>query len=706
MLSPEEFREKYDDEELAAELPDSPISSLRSIQYLYGKLYTLGTLGGGPYAPYLTPDAASDLIDTEDSLIVVRVDISGDEPSLANDDRGAVWVTRYSKELIESVAHCYFQNRGAGIDHSITHKTGQDKSPERIGEYAKHRFTRWPTEDGVQSLANHHEEGWVIEKLKEIGETGDLVQQVKEEVQRQISDDQTALITVQVKLNADGEYLWPNEVDVLMEGMRAQRLSKLVTKNKATNSSGESLDIITGEETRTVGTAQDPLNYFLGKQREKFQGLDIEEAWRSHPISEDGAITIMNAKNFVDSCSYDTFGARVYYLPYFRDRPTPENARVLYTLLYRVAVDDEMTTIEETFRELREKNIPEYKLRFYVSAVNPKQASRYDVFGETMNGRLLYPKTLAVEHNNVVDKTAAFQSDSQRTAPMPTHDGWNLLTEDNQRLHSVSTGWYFGETFAERDDDDEAAADDPRIEALIAVLSGDSISVETLLEEYVDRIGTDENDENVESFPSFRVASQFAQLCALATDELDLLSTEDPGKESITREPNYEEHSMTSVEDILRADGGNAAAEKLETFIEKTPALAHGPDVSLNDQRRGAFLLGVLIGEVGGYQNYSEERSTTLIDQYPVKSITRTRIKKVTQEAIGKTITYTRKEDRTITLFEHVVERLRETILRPDPEEWEIGTDDLRFYYALGVTYGMNDHPDWEQTETDIEEDH
>ncbi|WP_136688484.1 hypothetical protein [Halorhabdus amylolytica] len=31
MLSPEEFREEYDDEELAAELPNSPISSLRSL---------------------------------------------------------------------------------------------------------------------------------------------------------------------------------------------------------------------------------------------------------------------------------------------------------------------------------------------------------------------------------------------------------------------------------------------------------------------------------------------------------------------------------------------------------------------------------------------------------------------------------------------------------------------------------------------------
>jgi CRISPR-associated protein Cas8b/Csh1 subtype I-B len=325
------------------------------------------------------------------------------------------------------------------------------------------------------------------------------------------------------------------------------------------------------------------------------------------------------------------------------------------------------------------------------------------VFGETLNGRLLYPRKLAEEHDRLMNTSAAFVSMTDRTAPMPTNEAWDLLTRSDGRLHSVSTGWYFHQTFAERDDTD-ADADDPRIESLVTVLSGDSIAVETLLKEYVERIDDDESDDTVERFPSFRVASQFAQLCALANDDLDLLSTTDPGKEPITREPDYEEHTMQTAEELL-PDGGDTTAEKLDAFVDDTPALAHDPDAPITDQRRGAFLLGVLIGEVGAYQNYSEDRSTTLIDQYPVKSITGTRIKKITQEAIGMTITYTRSENRTITLFEHVVDRLRETILQPDPDDWEIETDDLRFYYALGVTYGMNDHPDWDQLETDTEED-
>ena len=47
MLSPDEFIEVYPPEELKPELPDSPIGSLRDLQYLYGKLYTLTTTTGG-----------------------------------------------------------------------------------------------------------------------------------------------------------------------------------------------------------------------------------------------------------------------------------------------------------------------------------------------------------------------------------------------------------------------------------------------------------------------------------------------------------------------------------------------------------------------------------------------------------------------------------------------------------------------------------
>jgi CRISPR-associated protein Cas8b/Csh1 subtype I-B len=708
MLSPEEFRDEYPEEELVGELPESPVGSLRDIQYLYGKLYTLATTGGGDYAPYLTPDAAGDLVDTDDSLIVVRVDVSGDEPRLADDERGPVWVTRYSDGLIERVAHCKYP-AARGIDHSVTHQAGRNSDPEKLARYATERLTKWATDEVVKETADGHADGWLIDALATLGEDDNVLTAIEDGVERALGGESaTALLTVQVKLDPDGEYRWPGELDVFLEAMRQRKLSKLVTKNKADDSSGDATDLVTGKPTRTVGTSEDPQNYFLGKQLEKFPGLDIEEAWRSHPISEDAAVTVMNAETFVEACTYRTFGAKVYYLPYVWGRVSPTNAQDLYELLYAAATEDDDRTPVEIAYDNRETLFGNAELRFYVSAVMPHQMSRYDVFGETLNGRLLYPRELALEHNRLVKQTSAFHSQTEWTAPLPTHESWDLLTGNDERLHSVSTGWYFYQTFAERDDDG-ADADDPRIEALVAVLSGDAISVEMLLDEYVDRIVTEQTGDDVEGFPSFHVAGQFAQLCALATDGLDLLTTNDEGKESITREPTYEEHRMETPE-ILATDGGHRAAAKLELFIEDTPALSHDEHAPLNDQRRGVFLLGALVGEIGSYQEYDQDRSTTLVDQFPVKSITSSRIKKVTQETIAKTLTYTRQEKKQGQTYpgtkaDHIVERLRETILRPDPDEWELGTDDLRFYYALGVTYGMNDHPDWNSTETDDTEE-
>ena len=712
MLSPEGFRAEYPHETLAEELPDSPIGSLRDIQYLYGKLYTLATTGGGDYAPYLTPDAAGDLVDTDDSLIVVRVDVSEGKPRLADDGFGPISVTRYSEDLIQDIAHCKY-SAARGIDHSVTHQAGRNSDPEKLARYAKERLTKWATDDVVSEVAETHPEGWIIDRLAELGEDEAALETIEERVVKELGGESaTALLTVRVKTESDGEYRWPGEIDAFNEAMRQRKLSKLVTKNKADDSSGDATDIVTGEPARTVGTSEDPQNYYLGKQLEKFPGLDIEEAWRTHPISEDAAVTVMNAEAFVEACTYRTFGAKVYYLPYFFGKPTPENAHELYGMLHQAVTEDEdATPIERAYKDRRDRTIEENDLRFYVSAVMPHQMSRYDVFGETLNGRLHYPTELAFAHNRLVKDASAFNSNTDWTAPLPTMESWDLLTSSEGRLRSIATGWYFHQTFGERDDTD-ADADDPRIEALVNVLSGEPISVEVLLEEYVDRIISEQtDDEEFDGFPSFLVASQFAQLCALADDKVNLLTTNDPTKEPITYEPSYEKHQSSMLEDILIADGGHPGTEKLESFVENTPAFApdnHGDDEtkSIANQRRGAFLLGALVGDIGSYQEYSEDRSTTLVDQYPVKSITQSRIKKVAQETIAKTLTYTRQEKKQKGIYpgtkaEHIVERLRETIVNPHPDEWKIDTDDLRFYYALGVTYGMNDYKNKGENDTD-----
>lgn len=694
MLSPEGFDREYSTAELTQALPESPIASLRNLQYLYGKLYTLATAGSGEYASYLTPDAARDLLGTDDSLIVIRVDLSHGGPQLADDERGPVWVTRYTTEQVTKVAHCRYP-AARGLDHSVTHQAGRNSGSEKLARYAQERVAGWPNDEVVQGVAETHEQGWVINALATLGEDETALNTIERAVKRELDGDSaTALLTIQVRLTDDEPYRWPGDLDVFLQAMQQRKLSKLVSKNGAEDSSGDAVDLVTGNAVRTVGTAEDPQNYFLSKQLEKFPNLDIEEAWRTHPISEDTAVTIMNSEAFLEACTHRMFGAKVYYLPYFFGTQTPEDARKLYTILHQlINGNDDRTPVEETYEEHPELADEKESLRFYTTVVMPHQMSRYDVFGEAVNSSLYDLRTLAMNHIRITE-TSAFTPTGELSAPIPTSDSWDLLVPSDEMLHTLSTGRYFEQTFAERDDSG-ADADDPRIRALISVLNGNPISVDMVLKEYVSRIIADEHDDDVERFPSFRVASQFAQLCALAGERLDLLTTDDPQKEPITEEPSYRSQSMAAHNESSTtiADGGDNAAAKLNAFIEDTPALS-------DDERRSVFLLGTLVGEVGSYQVYIENQSTTLIDTFPAQSISRRRIKKTTQRTIEKALTYARAEGQTLHLFEHVISRLRETILHSEPDNWQISTDDLRFYYALGITYGIHDHRDWDSSPT------
>ncbi|GGM66482.1 CRISPR-associated protein Cas8b/Csh1 subtype I-B [Halarchaeum rubridurum] len=689
---PSTFEKRYsDDEKLAGELPDRPITSLRDLQYVYGRLYTLATAGGGEYAAYLTPEKSTDLFDEPESLLYLRVDLSGDKPRLDPDQ--PIGVESYGEEKVEAVAHSWY-NAAKGFDHSVTHRTGKNKEPEKVAEYLHERLTAWAADDVIQEAAADHEDGWIVDALAELGESERLRERIETAVDEQLDGKTTALTTVAVKSEPDGEYLLPGEAStVFNEAMRARKRSKLVSKGEATDSIGEATDLVTGNRGPTVGTAEDPLNYFLGKQLEKFPGFDPDEAWRTHPVSEDVAVTLMNASTFVDACDYYTMGANVYYLPYFFGRLGPADARDLYGLLYDLVHAGEMSPLESAYRSYQD--IPRLqemgdRFRFYVAAVMEHQTKRFDVFGDSMDGTLFSPVELTRAHQRVLQSwlydaegDADYPNPGLRAA-FPTPDNWDIFVPEESALLSIlATGWYFEQTFAPADDDD-ASADDYRIRALVAVLSGEPLDVETVLTEYVERLLEDEGEE----FPSFRVSAQYAQLCALA--EAGLLTGRDAYEP--VAEPRQLTHNHTDdmqQDTPARADGGNVAAAremKLEQFLEQTPALAED-----QPERRGSFLLGALVGQVTGYQQVSEGRSTTLIDQYPIKAVTESKLKRLASDVLDKNIVYSRENNMAGTMYSEVVDRLVTTLPQIDIDgDWELDTTDLRFYYSLGVAYGMN----------------
>jgi CRISPR-associated protein Cas8b/Csh1 subtype I-B len=566
----------------------------------------------------------------------------------------------------------------------------------------------------IQEAVADHEDGWIVDALAELGESEGLRERIETAVEEQLDGKTTALTTVAVKLEPDGEYLLPGEASsVFNEAMRARKRSKLVSKGEATDSIGEATDLVTGNRGPTVGTAEDPLNYFLGKQLEKFPGFDPDEAWRTHPVSEDVAVTLMNASTFVDACDYYTMGANVYYLPYFFGRLGPADARDLYGLLYDLVHAGEMSPLESAYRSYQDtprlQEVGE-RFRFYVAAVMEHQTKRFDVFGDSMDGTLFSPVELTRAHQRVLQSWLYdAEGDADHPGPglravFPTPDNWDIFVPEESALLSIlATGWYFEQTFAPADDDD-ASADDYRIRALVAVLSGEPLDVEMVLTEYVERLLEDEGEE----FPSFRVSAQYAQLCALA--EAGLLTGRD-AYEPVT-EPRQLTHNHTDdmqQDTPARADGGNVAAAretKLEQFLEQTPALAED-----QPERRGSFLLGALVGQVTGYQQVSEGRSTTLIDQYPIKAVTESKLKRLASDVLDKNVIYSRENNMSGTMYREVVDRLVTTLPRIDIDgDWELDTTDLRFYYSLGVAYGMNnwassdDEQADDQPETEEEE--
>jgi len=690
---PSTFEKRYsDDEKLASELPDRPITSLRDLQYVYGRLYTLATAGGGEYAAYLTPEKSTDLFDEPESLLYLRVDLSGDKPRLNPDQ--PIGVESYGEEKVEAVAHSWY-NAAKGFDHSVTHRTGKNKESEKVAEYLHERLTAWAADDVIQEVAADHEDGWIVDALAELGEGEGLRESIETAVDEQLDGKTTALTTVTIKPEPDGEYLFPGEASsVFNEAMRARKRSKLVSKGEATDSIGEATDLVTGNRGPTVGTAEDPLNYFLGKQLEKFPGFDPDEAWRTHPVSEDVAVTLMNASTFVDACDYYTMGANVYYLPYFFGRLGPANARDLYGLLYDLVHAGEMSPLESAYRSYQDtprlQEVGE-RFRFYVAAVMEHQTKRFDVFGDSMNGTLFSPVELTRAHQRVLRSWLYdAEGDADHPGPglraaFPKPDNWDIFVPDESVLLSIlATGWYFEQTFAPADDDD-ASADDYRIRALVAVLSGEPLDVETVLTEYVERLLEDEGEE----FPSFRVSAQYAQLCALT--DAGLLNGRD-AYEPVAEPPKLTQDYATrdmQQDTPARADGGNVAAAretKLEQFLEQTPALAED-----QPERRGSFLLGALVGQVTGYQQVSEGRSTTLIDQYPIKAVTESKLKRLASDVLDKNIVYSRENNMAGTMYSEVVDRLVTTLPQIDINgDWKLDTTDLRFYYSVGVAYGMN----------------
>jgi hypothetical protein len=673
--------------EISAALPDRPVTSIRDLQFLYGTLYSLGRGLSAEYGPFLSPDAAAELVGKE-RLVVVRIDLSDREATLADDPvRVVPYIESGSQPTqdglvpdLQRVAHAKFE-AARGVDHSITHLSGQTNGPEKHADHAVERLTRWPSEDAVQAEASEHDDGWVLETLDALGDDDTAMEQVANAVAERTQEGQY-LHTVALQIpddtvgttdqfEPDATWHLPGEIEVLQEAMVRRKTAKFRAKNEATDASGDGTCYVGDTDEEVYGVVDDPLKWYLSKQMERFPRLDPDQSWRTQGLGREAAIAAQNATTFLDACAESAPGVSAFYFPYLDRVPTVADARGIYRTLVQQADDrTDGNAVAGLFETLRTGNGELARdLRFVFMVVNKYQKDRWRLLAFEPNGTTHYGLELASAHHDAVN-SPLFGEDG----PLPLREGFDLLaTRDPREWLSVVTGVrYFARTCSPPDGDDEPSSDDFRFRATAEVVAGRPVDAESLLSAYVDRIA-DRFDADAEfPFPGATVAEQHAQLTALANS----------GLLDATADTDYTV-DLTMTGTTTESDEEMNRTERLDDFIERHDALSGG-------ERQGVFALGALVGRISRYQR-RKNRSMTAVKQHPIDKISHHNVTQVATEVVDANVVYSDEEGYTGTMYAELMEEVVDGLLERPPSDWNLTTEDLRYHYAMGIAYGLND---------------
>lgn len=661
------------DEEIEAAVPNRPVASLRDIEVLYGGLYTLGRGLTGPYGAYLTPDAAADQVGSE-TLVVIRIDLRGESVSVAEP---AVDLEMFQTDLVPLVAHSKY-SAANGVDHSITHQSGQTNGPEKQADHAFERLSRWPNEDPVAALAAEHEDGWLIDSLAELCTDESIEDRLREQVTNFVDEKCQLIHTVtfafdEGELSVTNQYRenetwhYPGEIEVLQEAMAARKARKFRAKNEAKDASGEGTCFVFDTEETVYGVVDDPMKHYLSKQMEKFPAFDADQSWRTQGLSRDAAIRAQNAEPFLDACIVPSPGTSAFYLPYPPGDIDADTGRRLYELLARQAESNEdQSPVGETYRTLKERGELE-QLRFSLVIVNKYQKDRWRVLASTPAADTHVIEDISEVHREILDGDWLGEG-----GVFPKREKFPLLNIVDREVlpNIVASVQYLSETCL-GDDADDPSSDDFRFRGTATIASGEPLRAEELLSEYVAKLSDRFDPDGEYPFPSATLAQQYVQFNALAA--CDLVTADD---KRLTKSA----HDMTDQSTPATELGRQA---QFEQFVEDHPALS-------DKSRKGVFALGALVGRISRYQR-SENKSMTAVKRYPIDNLTKHNITRIATEVVDSNVVYSEEEGYNQTMYAELMRAVVDGLESGNPNDWSLSTDDLRFHYAMGIAYGTND---------------
>ncbi|EMA56841.1 TM1802 family CRISPR-associated protein [Halococcus thailandensis] len=706
-------------------LLDRPIASLYDMAYLYGKLHALNTAKqydvpiDDRYIGRMTHESRTDYYDQEVGLFSVLVDLTGDTPTfgeagelddISSDDTSPFVAESLDREKMLRVGFSRQDSRAAGHNMSLSHDV--TKSSEDCVKYVRQLFDRWAASDSVADVAAEHDDGWILDDLRAIGENSDLMGTLESDVVDSIRDtfgtEFSGVLSVRLKLPDTESYVYPGEVEVLNEAMHYRWVEKRMRSySEADDASGEGRGFITEEGGEVFGLSDSPLQRYKGKMAEKFPNLVVDKSWQQRPLTSEAAVAVSSGvpllENFVQILGDDT---TAYYVPYVPE-PTVEQAVALYELAMKAADNSGavVSVIEDAASNPANPLFDDFKIH-YVATYTPGNKRKFieeEPCADPERTRLVQ------EAHTELLQSAIFTSDRDDGLPLfpsPPYgrlsDGGDsdqgsryLRVEDHTAvITGILTSWYFQSTFRYQstdEDRDDHGTTDHRTEATSITLSSNGrIDPDWLLGQYVPRLISEQRSafENGNELPESLLTRQYVQMHALArAGVLGDSSSDDP------RTTPIDTTAMSDTIDINNRD------DRLAQFIDNHPALAE------DEERRAAFLLGALIGRVAAYQNQSG-LSRTVIRQHPIDAMTRRRVSTTLSKVLEKNAHYSSDNDSAGMLMnDRYITRLNDIVNRHSPSEWSISTDDLRMHYGLGLTYGKNDTSIDDKDAADMEEE-
>ncbi|WP_231189453.1 TM1802 family CRISPR-associated protein [Haladaptatus sp. DYF46] len=731
--------------QLLRQLPQRCPATMYDVGYQYALLdwYESVTAADGDlqidpeHMMAMTPNAKRGLFGEPDSLIAVSVDLRDPEnPRLDADD--PVSIETMGADLRYRIGHSYPSNKTSSMtDYSITtHKNADVHHLAGLRDDAwgtnniRDRFTGWAAGEAAQRVLEDEtiEDRWVLEALVEIGENDAEMDRLSKAFIDVAGGDEEkeyeALITVRIRLPDADHERYPGEIPVLNEVMFEQKAERLANIS-VDDGTGDGVGFISDASGTVTGGSPGLFGAYGKKQREHFPNLSPSgtESWRSRPLSIDTALAIATADSVLDDF-YRAMGQsrRLYVLPYLASAPEQLTEaditwffETVFSPLREAEGQDFETTVEGLYQKAEEAAATPTADRPFAGADQTQETDAWEsvrfatvfvvtgnpdrIFFETLDADLYRPRELQTAHNRVT-VNSPFGDGGVFDAVASA--GGSLLNPES--IHrQILFGTYFVRTTEPTRTSREASEtpkagdiDDVRLQRLRRFLTGEQISPDQLIKEYVHKLVQDQNkrfDENSQqvAFPIFSLLEQYAQLRAL-TDIGALESiTTTTATSLFTTHMSTEPTAETDPEPESRT-------EQLNQFIDQHDVLKNSPE------RQAIFLLGGLVGRLSSYQK-NKNVSSTLVRRYPIDYLTKQSIKEVTKEVLQMNSAYIQADNRTMRMNGRYIDRLPELMLQSDPKSWAFTENELQWLYSLGIAYGIADTSDYDEESDDETEE-